>query len=138
MKARITFDKAQAEGEIRRFKQTAAQEIQAVMQTVADAALEESVKRAPIDEGFLQHSLTDRVETNGNNISAVVFVPANSPASDYAIPMHEDDYQLGKVSRQKQAKQSVRVGRKYLERAFGEERAKLAKLLIEGLKRLFT
>lgn len=83
---------------------------------------EEAVKRAPIDTGDLQRSITHSVEpgTFDSKVKGAVFIPANSPASAYAMYMHEGIYNLGAASAAKQASSSVMVGRKYLERALAE------------------
>jgi hypothetical protein len=105
------------------------------MNKAKDIALEEAVKRAPIDEGNLQHSLQAKTEIEPGKVEAVVFIPANSPAADYALHMHEGVYNLGPVSQQKQASQGEMVGRKYLERALAENEERLTRMIGEELKK---
>ncbi len=64
-------------------------------------------------------------------------MPANSPASDYAMVMHAGEYNLGPASAQKQAASDVTVGRKFLERAATEnEEALKALIKVKILKAL--
>lgn len=96
-----------------------------IVRAVIDKLHDESTKRMPIDEGFLVASEQTSVnETLGGKVEGHVFIPANSPASDYALPMHEHHYNLGIGSLAKQAGQKELVGRKYMERAFVENKAK--------------
>jgi len=74
----------------------------------------------PIDEGFLVASEKTEVVQTLTGPVGHIYIPVNSPASDYAIPMHEWSYNLGKGSLTKQAGQKEVVGRKYLERALTE------------------
>lgn len=109
--------------------------IQKAMTKAAMKLEAESIKRAPIDEGHLQNSHRHKVEQNGNRTTAIAYIPTNSPASDYAIYMHEGNYTLGPVSMQKQGAVGVKVGRKYLERALMEEQDKIISIIAQELKR---
>lgn len=107
------------------------------LDSATDKLLEESVKRCPIDEGFLQQSHDRKIEKSGSldEAKGTVFIPANSPAADYALHMHELEYNLGPQSQAKQAAQpGIIVGNKYLERAF-EENKKTFLLYIEDALR---
>ncbi|WP_027368957.1 hypothetical protein [Desulfocurvibacter africanus] len=138
MKIEFQFDLDEARRKLKAFERKSEQDILKAMQKVEAAALEEAVKRAPIDEGNLQLSLQSKTEVRFRAYVAIVYVATNSPASDYALVMHEDDYELGPLSQQKQAAlPGVRVGHKYLERAFTEEKAKYVKILETELKEAF-
>jgi len=93
-----------------------------IIETLTDQIHHESIKRMPIDEGFLVASEKTKIEKAFliKEISGHIYFPANSPASDYALPMHEHTYNLGKASQIKQAGQAEIVGRKFLERAWLE------------------
>lgn len=54
---------------------------------------------------------------------------------DYSIPMHEGSYNLGPLSRIKQAGQSEQVGPKYLSRALQQLKGKLTKDMEEAIRR---
>ena len=99
-------------------------------QAMLDVAreLEKGAKaRAPIDEGLLvKYSIASQVVEYKKSFAAVVYVPVNSPASDYAIPMHEHTYSLGAKSQAKQSDVKCVVGRRYLSRAVEEQKPRLA------------
>lgn len=109
--------------------------VKAVCKKIQD----EAVKRSPIDEGDLQESITTDMDegATADKVVGYVHVPANSPASDYAMVMHEGEYNLGPASAQKQAASDVTVGRKFLERAATEnEEALKALIKVKILKAL--
>lgn len=110
-----------------------------IITTVTDKLEEESVKRAPVDEGFLEKSHQKKVEKAGffKKIIGRVFIPANSPAADYAMYMHEMEYKLGPRSQAKQdADPTVKVGRKYLERAMKDNERGFGLYIVRKLKEL--
>jgi len=99
--------------------------------------VEETVKRVPVDEGFLEKSIESSFRENSflHPAEGVVYIPTNSPASDYALFMHEMIYKLGKRSQSKQnANPKVAVGRKYLERAFSENSRAFGIYIIKKFK----
>lgn len=90
------------------------------MQKAADIMRDEAKARCPFDEGILHGSILGDTEIYPKSEAAVVYVPVNSPASKYAIPMHEHTYNLGKGSIAHQAKTGCVVGPGYLTRAVVE------------------
>ena len=110
-----------------------------IIDTVTDKLLEESVKRSPVDEGFLEgsHEKTVKKSRILSNIEGHVFIPTNSPASDYAMYMHEAQYNLGERSKRKQATLTVVVGRKFMERAFDENVRAFNLFIIKQFKEFF-
>jgi len=110
-----------------------------IVTTLTDKTLAESVKRAPIDEGMLQASHERTIEDGGTfgTIEGAVFIPANSPASDYALYMHEGHYKLGPASARKQATQKEIVGRKYLERALNDNINRFRVYILRRLRKVF-
>lgn len=131
----LTFDLKKAEKQFNEFKKASRQQIKKAMTKAAQVIEDESVKRAPIDEGHLQNSHRHKVEQNNTTTSAIAYIPSNSPASDYALYMHEGTYTLGPASLQKQGAVGVRVGRKYMERALMEEQDKIIATIVRELKR---
>ena len=109
-----------------------------IITALTDKLEEESVLRSPIDEGFLEKSHQKRIVRNPHNPVGYVYIPANAPASDYALYMHEWVYELGRRSREKQASVHVEVGRKYLERALSENERAFALYVIKELKELIS
>ena len=107
-----------------------------IVTALTDRVEEESVLRCPIDEGFLEKSHQKRVVKSPHNPVGYVYIPANAPASDYALYMHEWVYKLGRRSIEKQATVSVEVGRKFLERALSENERPFALYVIKELREL--
>jgi hypothetical protein len=110
-----------------------------IVTVVCDKLLDESVKRSPVDEGFLEESHERLVKKSQtlHNIKGYVFIPSNAPASDYALYMHENIYNLGKRSQEKQASVDVTVGRKYLERALDENARAFGLYIIKEFREFF-
>lgn len=105
--------------------------------TVVNKLEEETVKRMPVDEGFLEKSIDHKVEKGGSvhDTWGVVWIPTNSPASEYAMWMHEMFYNLGPRSRDKQnTSPAVTVGRKYMERAMDENARAFGLYIIKQFK----
>ena len=115
----------------RAIKENAANVEKAVSQ-IGDVALLESTKRAPIDEGHLTASLQKRMGRDEDGLSVAVMIPNNSPAAQYALPMHEGNYQPGEKSLKKQTRAGVQVGRKFITRGVDAGRGKY-KLIIKKL-----
>lgn len=107
----------------------------AAMSDVTHFLIMESRLRAPIDEGNLANSISGEVMPYRKSYAAVVFVPINSQAAQYAIPMHENNYQLGANSREKQLKVSVTVGPRYLARALDDNQEKIRRMIAEKVKK---
>lgn len=105
------------------------------MGNVKDLAVYESKLNAPIDEGHLTQDITGSVKENAKSVSAVVYVPHGAESSEYAVAMHENHYNLGKHSKEKQEKDPVHtVGRKYITRAIEDNREEIKKYIEEELK----
>jgi len=112
-----------------------------IVREVTEKTQEEAILRVPVDEGFAEKSIESHVE-GGRHVDEVegsVFVPANSPAADYMIWLHEGDYKLGKKSKEKQAVVGPKMGRKFIERALEENKEPLGlyiqKEIVEFLER---
>ncbi|WFS64006.1 HK97 gp10 family phage protein [Pseudodesulfovibrio thermohalotolerans] len=83
-------------------------------------ARDEAVKRAPVDKGKLEESIMYEVTGDDNSVNVSIRIKKGRKANAYATKMHEDHYNLGPRSQEKNSKSDVVVGRKYLERAFDE------------------
>lgn len=109
--------------------------------SAAEFVKDESVKRTPVDEGYVESAHYIDSEYNDDEIFvAYIAVDENLSAGDakvgdYAQWLHEGSYELGKNSRLKQQSQKVKVGRKFLERAFKENQTKIQEIVISKLKR---
>lgn len=109
------------------------------VETITHKLEEETVIRMPVDEGFLEKSVDRKVEKGGSihNTWGIVWIPTNSPASEYAMFMHEMFYKLGPRSKAKQAgNNDVLVGRKYMERAMDENARAFGLYIIKKFKEL--
>ena len=106
-----------------------------IMHQVAAFIEGQAKNRAPIDEGNLTADIRSMVADTGRGFAAVVYVPVNSPSSPYAIAMHENDYNLGPNSLERQRKLGVVVGRKYLTRAISENAEGIKKRIAYQLKK---
>ena len=89
----------------------------------------ETQKRTPIREGFLTGDVTGTVVRFRGSYAAVVFIPVNSTSAAYAIPLHENKYNIGELSRRKMLKTGKLVGRKYMVRALDDNRQKIVGIL---------
>lgn len=72
---------------------------------------------APVDEGFLTADISNRTVQYKESFAAVVYIPSNAASSKYSIPMHENQYHLGRNSMEKLRKLGKPVGRKFITRA---------------------
>jgi len=94
------------------------------MHAEAQKIMDLSKKNAPIDEGNLEaahHIIVERDERNRKTETIEVGGTVHGVDVDqYALIMHEAEYNLGPKSLAKQAGSGRPVGRKYLERAFNE------------------
>ena len=71
----------------------------------------------PVDEGFLTADVSNRTVEYKKCFAAVIYIPSNGQSAQYAIPMHENQYNLGAKSIDKQRKVGKQVGRKFITRA---------------------
>lgn len=82
-------------------------------------------KMAPVDEHNLEESIRQEKSYGYRNRLQIDIVAGGEVngvnVDDYAVIMHESDYNLGPKSRQKQAGQTEMVGPKFLERAALQE-----------------
>jgi|GEM_PF-1686938 len=98
--------------------------VKKTLSVIGDNHILEGSKRAPIsptkseggkgktNPGTLRMSIKKQVY----DMSVVIRVSANSQASDYAVSMHEDYYNLGQGSLNSQNRSGVEVGRKFFTR----------------------
>ena len=118
----------------------------AAMGQVAAEVQKGAMMRAPVDAGNLVNSISSQVVEYKKSFAAVVFVPVNAPVtvhtdadnevspSNYAIAMHENEYELGAKSLAKQEDVKCVVGRRYLARAVEEQKPRLLAVVGEALK----
>lgn len=105
----------------------------AAMRAIRNYCVKETKRRTPLKEGFLTASVTGDVETFEKSYAATVYIPVNSPASHYAVKMHETEYNLGPNSLAKQQKVGVVVGPKYITRAILDNKESINKIIWAAL-----
>ena len=131
----FTFNTAKLDAKIRRRLAETPQATEKIMHQIAVFIEKEAKLRAPVDQGNLTADIRSMVAESPKGAVAVVYVPVNSPASPYAIAMHENDYKLGPNSEEKQRKVGVVVGRKYLIRAITENAERIRSRIAWNLKK---
>jgi len=111
-------------------------EIQAqhLMMAIRDTIVKAAKDRVPFKEGILHASITGDVVVNKKSYTATCYVPINSPAADYAIWIHEGDYNLGEGSIAHQEKTGCTVGPKFITRGIEDNKGEIAAKIKEALK----
>lgn len=125
----VSFDVGQFNLNLAKLENLHAGKIARALDKIGDFVSGEAKDRAPLKEGVLTMSIESDVQGN----AVVVRVPANSPAAEYAVPMHESEYNLGDKSLKKQGKWGVEVGRKYITRAIDDNVDKIRGIAIDEL-----
>lgn len=96
------------------------------MEAAAEAIKDLAKQYAPVDEGSLEESIkVAKAEDSDfrNRIAYTVYVDENEPSprggvvGNYAVWIHEGNYNLGKKSQEKAMETGMYVGRKFLEYA---------------------
>lgn len=128
----IEFDDSEFQMRLRRLIAEVGPKVERALEAAGDIAQREARDRAPVDEGVLTDSIEHEVYVNEGSV--VIRVPINAPASEYAVPMHEGQYNLGPKSAAKQSQVGVAVGRKYITRALDENRKEIRAAIAEELK----
>ena len=124
MAGQITGD---IEGILARLQQVGEGAIKAVndgMEAAMKKVQQEAIARAPVDTGDLENSI--KIANAGLRKHWIVYVDdsvfdaSRIHDPDYAMIMHESEYNLGPKSAAKAQSNNKPVGRKYLEGAFHE------------------
>ena len=130
MSTGISFDLGQFNLNLKKLENLHHSQIEKALEEIGDFVSKEAKLRAPVKEGILTMTIEPNVQGN----AVIIRVPENSPASDYAIPMHEHEYNLGDKSQQKQGKVGAEVGRKFITRAIDDNQKKIMKIAKNALK----
>lgn len=88
----------------------------------------------PQEEGFLTGDVSNKTVEYKKSYAVVIFIPANSASSKYAIAMHENQYRLGPDSLEKQRKVGKVVGRKFIIRGIDGNRSTIIGIIAKELK----
>lgn len=132
---KFTFNTREFDAGLRKALSQHPQQAMQAMRDIKNLLVIEVKKRTPVREGHLTASITGEAVKNEKSWAATVFVPLNSPAADYAVWLHEGDYNLGPNSLAKQGKTGCAVGPKYITRAIEENRKKIVEIMREALKK---
>ncbi len=104
-----------------------------IVKHITEDLEKEIEKRVPVDSGALEESIRANYLINKGLAQATVYMSSNVP---YSIYLHEGEYNLGKNSIRKQLSQPEKVGRKFFERAWVENKQKYQNYMIAELKRV--
>lgn len=118
---------------IERAIQDGSRNVERAVSEIGDVGVYHSVMRAPQDEGLLDASITKEVGRDEDGCSVAIKVPSNSPAAQYALPMHEGQYNLGPISQKKQTRTGVTVGRKFITRGIDAGKAMFVTIIHKWL-----
>jgi len=125
----ISFDLGTFSLNLKKLENLHRNQIDKALDRIGDFVSKEAKLRAPVYAG----NLTEDIEQNIQGDAVIIRVPENSPSSNYAIPMHEHEYNLGDESAQKQAK-GFEVGRKFITRAIDDNQDAIMEIAKNALK----
>lgn len=123
-----------------------------VMRDEANKVCKIAKQMAPIEDGYLESAIKVSESRGTNNrivfkvwVDGATYAPQFTKKNgekpifvgDYLAFIHEAVYNLGPLSRQKQAGSPYRVGRKFLERALIERQGKIQERMQDVVKRSF-
>ena len=97
-KAVFTYDVKKFSAAVRKRLKDAPHLAHLAMKDVGARIEREAKFRCPVEQGMLTASIQHTAVDDQTGATAVIFVPVNAPGARYAIPMHENQYQLGKKS----------------------------------------
>ena len=130
----FTYDITKFSAAIQKRLREAPELAHAAMRDVGARIEREAKFRCPVDIGTLTASIQHTVVVAQDGIAAVIYIPENDLAAPYAILMHENQYQLGKNSLERQNKVGVPVGRKFITRAIDDNPKAIAGIITAKLK----
>lgn len=131
---RFSFDMSEFKINLKKLKRASQEDKEKAAFNIAALLEKETKDRAPFKEGHLKASIKGDVQVDGKKVAACIYVPLNSPASQYAVKMHEGQYKLGEKSVAVQNKVGKTVGRKYITRAIEDCKEKIQTVLVKFLK----
>lgn len=108
----------------------------AIVRKVTSELKKESQTRVPVDEKDLTNAHVMRIEGQGIDTVGTVYITETDPVKYYAIWIHEGFYNLGPLSIKKQMGQSEIVGRKFMQRAFDDNKERWRAYIVSELRRL--
>lgn len=110
----------------------------------AERIQKRAINQAPVDERGIENSIKiDRSINDDRRVEFSVYIDPDTiaddgtPVRDYVLEMHEGSYKLGPKSEEKADALSVKVGRKFLERAATEAKERVAESVFNEIKGIF-
>lgn len=110
----------------------------------AERIQKRAINQAPVDERGIENSIKiDRSIGDNRRVEYSIYIDPDvisgdgTPVRDYVLEMHEGSYNLGEKSEAKADALSVKVGRKFLERAATEAKERVAESVFNEIKGLF-
>lgn len=132
--ASFRFNTRQLGESVRRHLQTQSARTRNTMDLVGGFLNGEVKDLTPQDQGFLTQDVSNKTVEYKESFAAVVYIPINAKSAQYAIPMHENYYKLGKNSLDKQRKLGKTVGRKFITRAIDGNMEDIKQMIIRRMK----
>lgn len=108
--------------------------VHAALSDVGSHIAGEAKDRAPIEEGHLTEAISSEVIPHKDSEAALIFVPSNHQAAPYAIPRHENTYNLGEGSLAKQSRVGKQVGSRFITRAIDDNRQTIAEIIKDKMR----
>ena len=118
---------------IERAIQDGSHNVERAVSDIGDVGVHESFLRAPQKDALLDASITKEVGRDEDGCSVAIKVPSDSPAAQYALPMHEGNYNLGENSQGKERRYGATVGRKFITRGIEAGKAKFITIIHKWL-----
>ena len=145
---KFRFNTRELERNVRKLLMEHPQLARQAMRKVAINLRKEAMDRCPYLTGNLTLSITGDVQEYGQSYAACIYVPVNAPLhtkpsgkkkqdtpDNYAIYMHEGQYNLSADSLAHQAKTGKTVGPKFITRAIEENRESILEEIRRVLKK---
>ena len=131
---KLTFDASKFRKRLHLLEEMSLDARMAAAEQIADKILGRAKDNAPVDQGYLVGDIAQTVENRDGTIVVFCYVPDGVQSSEYAIKMHEEDYNLGPNSLAKAAK-GCSVGNKYIRRAMDDSAEDIGNIIEYEYKR---
>lgn len=131
---KLTFDASKFRKRLHLLEEMSLDARMAAAEQIADKILGRAIDNVPKDTGALELDLAQTVENRDGTIVVFCYVPDGAKSSEYAIKIHEEDYNLGPNSLAKAAK-GCSVGNKYIRRAMDDSAEDIGNIIEYEYKR---
>ena len=131
---KFTFDASKFRKRLHLLEKMSLDARMAAAEQIGDVMVGRAKNNAPVDEGSLTQDITHTVENKDGVIVIYCYVPDGAQSSEYAIKMHEENYNLG-VNSQLKAEKGFSVGNKYIRRAMDDSVKDIGEIIEYEYKR---